>query len=436
MATEVILPRVDMDMAEGKIAHWYVKDGEAVKKGQLLFEIETDKATMEVDSPVDGVMHGIHGEIGVAMPVGQVIGWILSPGEAPPSAAAATTAESATVADDAALVSDRGAAAAVAEVIATALASTAADRSLLRATPLARSLAREQGLDLATISGSGPNGRILGQDVQAARAARAPARRDDIHLPWLRRGTGTPLLLVHGFGADQGSWRPLFQQLTGARPVIAVDLPNHGKSASREVASLDELAALMLQRLDREGVGAVHLLGHSLGGGVALALARAAPGRVRSLTLLAPAGLGAEINGTFIDGLVQASDEAALKSAMTALFHDPAGLSGGFVATAFQQLQSPERRAALAGMAQQLMPQGRQSQNLLDVLAGLGVPTQLVWGREDRILPAQHGLAALAASDHVGLHLLPGVGHLPQVEAVALVAALVAQQLSQFAETG
>ncbi|MFP5476268.1 MAG: biotin/lipoyl-containing protein, partial [Gammaproteobacteria bacterium] len=85
MATEVILPRVDMDMAEGKIAHWYVKDGDAVRKGQVLFEIETDKATMEVDAPADGTMHGIRGEIGVSMPVGEIVGWILAAGEAPPA---------------------------------------------------------------------------------------------------------------------------------------------------------------------------------------------------------------------------------------------------------------------------------------------------------------------------------------------------------------
>ena len=414
MATEVILPRVDMDMAEGKVAHWYVKDGETVKKGQVLFEIETDKATMEVDSPVDGVMHGINTEIGVSMPVGQVIGWILAPGEAPPAAAPTPQAQAP------AEVPAAGAIATPSTVPAPA--NTSLDPQLLRATPLARSLARSAGIDLASLAGSGPDGRVLGRDVQAAGSGRAPAARPDLHLPWLRRGTGTPLLLIHGFGADQGSWRPLLQQLPEGRPVLAVDLPNHGKSAPRSVASLQDLARQLLDRLDAEGVDAVHLLGHSLGGGVALALAQLAPQRVRSLTLLAPAGLGPEIDGGFIDGLVQAGDEAALKAAMTALFHDPAGLTGGFVATAFQQLQSAERRAALAGMAQQLMPAGRQSQNLRDVLDGLAVPVQLVWGRGDRIIPMRH---ALDTPVNVGLHLLARVGHLPQVEAVEQVAALL-----------
>ena len=58
MASEVIMPRVDMDMAEGKIAYWYVKNGDTVTKGQPLFDIETDKATMEVEAHADGIVKG------------------------------------------------------------------------------------------------------------------------------------------------------------------------------------------------------------------------------------------------------------------------------------------------------------------------------------------------------------------------------------------
>jgi pyruvate/2-oxoglutarate dehydrogenase complex dihydrolipoamide acyltransferase (E2) component len=92
MAVELILPRVDMDMSEGKIAHWYVKNGDTVTKGQVVFEIETDKATMEIDAAADGIVQGIDGVVGVTMPVGQIVGWILQPGEALPTAGAAPDA--------------------------------------------------------------------------------------------------------------------------------------------------------------------------------------------------------------------------------------------------------------------------------------------------------------------------------------------------------
>ena len=75
------MPRVDMDMTEGKIAFWHVKNGDAVTKGQVIFEIETDKATMEVDAPVAGTMGGIQGTVGESVLVGTNLGWILAEGE-------------------------------------------------------------------------------------------------------------------------------------------------------------------------------------------------------------------------------------------------------------------------------------------------------------------------------------------------------------------
>ena len=96
------------------------------------------------------------------------------------------------------------------------------------------------------------------------------------------------------------------------------------------------------------------------------------------------------------------------------------------MATAFQQLQAKDRRLALAAMAAQLMPEGRQAQSLREVLNGLRIPVQLIWGRNDQIIPAHHSLDAPA---HVGLYQLPAVGHLPQVEASRLVASLVDCQI-------
>ena len=418
MATEVILPRVDMDMVDAKVAHWYFKGGDAVKKGQVLFEIETDKATMEVEATADGILHVTQPEIGVVIPVGEVIGWILVPGEALPAPTGTEVAK--LPPGKLAPGADSQAESTEASVVSE---PAEAGRSMLRATPLARSLAREHGIDLGRVVGSGPGGRIIARDLRSALdEGSAKAEGHSLHLHWARRGGGTPLLLIHGFGADQGSWRPLLQHLPHERAVVAIDLPNHGKSEARAVQTLQEVAAEVLKRLDAEGIPFVHLLGHSLGGAVALALAKTSPERVRSLTLLAPVGLGTDIDGSFIDGLVSADDEPSLKAVMTALFHDPAGLTGSFVATAFKQLQSSGRRAALATMARQFMPSGRQAESLRDAFAELQVPVQVIWGTGDRIIPTRHGLGL---PSHVALHLLPSVGHLPQIEAAALVGALV-----------
>ena len=88
MPIEVILPKVDMDMATGKIAKWHVKDGDAVRKGALLFEIETDKAAMEIDAPGDGIIRNITAAEGAVIPVGQTVALIYQDGESAAAPAA------------------------------------------------------------------------------------------------------------------------------------------------------------------------------------------------------------------------------------------------------------------------------------------------------------------------------------------------------------
>ncbi|MEW9837967.1 lipoyl domain-containing protein, partial [Mesorhizobium marinum] len=81
MPVEVILPKVDMDMATGQISRWFVAEGATVKQGDLLFEIETDKAAMEIDSPAAGTIRDIVGKEGVDIAVGSPVAWIYASGE-------------------------------------------------------------------------------------------------------------------------------------------------------------------------------------------------------------------------------------------------------------------------------------------------------------------------------------------------------------------
>ncbi|MCR4268686.1 biotin/lipoyl-containing protein, partial [Nitratireductor sp. ZSWI3] len=82
MPVEVILPKVDMDMSTGRISSWHVEEGAIVRKGDLLFEIETDKAAMEIDSPASGIIRNITGREGIDIPVGEAVAWIYEEGEA------------------------------------------------------------------------------------------------------------------------------------------------------------------------------------------------------------------------------------------------------------------------------------------------------------------------------------------------------------------
>jgi pimeloyl-ACP methyl ester carboxylesterase len=232
-------------------------------------------------------------------------------------------------------------------------------------------------------------------------------------------------VLLHGFGTSQGSWRVLADQLRDL-PVLAIDLPNHGKSPRAATPTFDSVAQAVLDRLDSEGINEVHLLGHSLGGGTALALTALLGSRLRSLTLLAPAGLGPEINGAFIDGILRANSEASLRPWLVQLFGDASRLSGSFVATALQELGNETKRAGLAAMAASLLPDGTQAESLRKHFDGLVIPVKLLWGTLDRVLPIHQ---ASGLPGNVALHTLAGTGHLPQIEAATMVAALVRQQL-------
>ena len=172
MPIEVILPKVDMDMDDGIITEWKVAPGDRVRQGQILFDIETNKSVMEVESPGTGVIRDLAPITGEPIAVGTVVGWIDADAEvgasSPAAAERAKTPSSSATKEDAV-----GHAAASATPAASVEAATVTPSDSIRATPLARRAARMLDVDLAGVTGSGPAGRIVEKDV-AAQAGRAP----------------------------------------------------------------------------------------------------------------------------------------------------------------------------------------------------------------------------------------------------------------------
>ena len=168
MAFSVVMPALEMAQETGKLLAWRKKEGDRVSKGEPLLEIETDKAVVEVEAPADGVLAGIRASEGTDIPVGQTIAWIVAPGEAPPVDTESTAP------------SARAGAHAKAEPVAAVSSGSAAPAqqsvSAAKISPKARRLAKELGVDIAAIHGSGPGGEILASDVHAAaEAGAAPA---------------------------------------------------------------------------------------------------------------------------------------------------------------------------------------------------------------------------------------------------------------------
>ena len=419
MGIEVILPRVDMDMTTGRIARWYVAEGETVEKGQPLFEIETDKAAMEIEAPGSGILHNVVAAADAAIPVGSVVAWISSPGEVSAAPIQKPVADAAPVAPPA-----------PSPVAAEPVAATAPGGPT--ATPLARRLARQHAIALAEVTGSGPRGRVQACDVLAAGRPSVPAQpivkpaaavpESGLHRAWLRQGQGRPLVLVHGFGGELNGWRPLVSSLGLGRPVLAVDLPGHGQSAAL-APSLDTYADAVAEALAAEGVTEADLVGHSLGAAIAATLAGRAALEVRSLLLLAPAGLGPDINGAFLDGFLRARSADSLAPWLRLLVADPAALGPGF-AQATLRGRSDAARAAQAALAAALFPDGTQAFGIRDTLAHLAMPVRVVVGGADRIIPAHH---ARGLPGPVALHVFAEAGHMPQLEIRPALARILAE---------
>ncbi len=209
MAEEVVMPQLGLTMTEGTLVRWLKREGENVAKGEPLIEVQSDKVTMEVESIGSGMLGGIRVQEGEVVPVGQTVAYLLEPGEevpegepektAPPppqpeaapgptaavpresgervkaSPAAKRVAKERGV--DLAAVMGTGTGGRIVEADVVAAAEKAAQpvvEGRVKASPLAKKIAKERGLDLKRIAGTGPGGRIVKRDVLAVAAAPAP----------------------------------------------------------------------------------------------------------------------------------------------------------------------------------------------------------------------------------------------------------------------
>jgi pyruvate dehydrogenase E2 component (dihydrolipoamide acetyltransferase) len=163
MATEIVMPKLGLTMEEGTILQWLKTEGDQVAEGETILQIETDKVTVDIEAPRSGVLGPLLSPKGTTVPVGQVITHVLAPGESVP-----------TVRPDAAPSAQRPA------IQKTAAAGSAAPRRAVAASPVARRVAAELGVNLSDVVGSGPQGRILEDDVRRAAAQMGAAAKGTV----------------------------------------------------------------------------------------------------------------------------------------------------------------------------------------------------------------------------------------------------------------
>jgi pyruvate dehydrogenase E2 component (dihydrolipoamide acetyltransferase) len=162
MATEVTMPKLGLTMVDGKIVEWRKNEGEVVEKGKILFVIETEKVTYEVEAPTSGILGNIVVPVGETVPVGTVVAYILQPGEilaeVPAKEKAAKTPVTAVVPEVVFAIPTPREEAAI----------TGVSTGRVKISPVARKLAEEHGIDISQVMGSGPDGRIVKEDIMKA----------------------------------------------------------------------------------------------------------------------------------------------------------------------------------------------------------------------------------------------------------------------------
>jgi pyruvate dehydrogenase E2 component (dihydrolipoamide acetyltransferase) len=160
MPVSVVMPALEMAQETGKLVSWLKKEGDPVRKGEILLEVETDKAVVEVEAAVDGILAGVTAKPGDVVQVGRTIAWLVQEGETPPTTASPDVATGRRT--------DTRSAGASAPAGSEAAAMVGSPAGGARISPKARRLAQEKGVDISRLTGSGPGGEILADDILAA----------------------------------------------------------------------------------------------------------------------------------------------------------------------------------------------------------------------------------------------------------------------------
>jgi pyruvate dehydrogenase E2 component (dihydrolipoamide acetyltransferase) len=374
--TKVGMPKWGLSMKKGRVTEWLVEEGAEVSPGEELFEVETEKIDGAVESPAEGVLRRRVAGPGTVVPVGGLVGVLADPSVA------------------------------------------------------------DEDIDawVAAFQASFVPGEEAGDAEVPTRTVEVGGRR----LRYLMRepddAAGPPVVLLHGFGADLNNWLFNSDKLAERRRVYALDLPGHGESA-KDVGAGD-LAALvdaLAGFLDTVQSDRAHLVGHSMGGAVALRYALDHPDRVASLTLVDPAGLGEEINAEYIDGFVAAGRRRELKQVLQLLFADDGLVSRQMVDDVLRYKRLDGVDEALRALSRAMFPGGRQTSVLAGELHRLSAPLLAVWGAEDQVLPVAQ---ADAVREHGRVEVLQSVGHSPHMEAANQVNRLLGGFLDEVDKGG
>jgi pyruvate dehydrogenase E2 component (dihydrolipoamide acetyltransferase) len=361
----IVMPKWGLAMQEGMVAKWLVEEGAEIKTGDEILDIETSKIANVFESPMAGPLRRIVVGEGETVPVGALLG----------------------------VVADASIPDAELDAYVTSFQEEFA----------AQVAEAEAAPEPEVVDASGRRIRYLA----------------------LGEGDGVPIVFIHGFGGDLNNWQFNQEALADGRPTFALDLPGHGgstKDLGGGHVHVGALAAAVLDFLDAKGIARAHLVGHSLGGAIALDLALNHAERVASVTAICSAGLGPEINMDYIDGFMQAKRRKQLQPVLEMLVADASMVSREMIEDVLKFKRLDGVDAALNRIIDATFAGGQQSLQLTGRLTEITVPIQIIWGRQDRIIPVGH---SKGLPSNVPVHVFDEAGHMVHMEKAAEVNELI-----------
>jgi pyruvate dehydrogenase E2 component (dihydrolipoamide acetyltransferase) len=364
----IVMPKWGLAMEEGTVTAWQIAEGAVIAKGQEIADIETSKIANVFESPVSGKVRRLVAPTGEALPVGALL---------------------AVVADD--KVGDGEIDAYVTKFNEALKEQLAAKTSEKKPEP-----------EMVDIAGGGR-----------------------IRYLKLGSGDGAPVVFIHGFGGDLNNW--LFNQevLAENHATYAIDLPGHGGSGKEVGAGdLGAMTAAVAGWMAAMKIDRAHLVGHSLGGAIALQLAATQPDKVASATLISPAGLGPDVSMEYINGFIEISRGKKLEPVLQMLVANPALVTRDMIEDVLKFKRIDGVDAALKKMRDAIFPGGKQGVILRDAVGKVKAPIQIISGSQDRIVPAKH---AEGLPGNVKVHFFANAGHMPHMEAASDVNRLIAE---------
>ena len=366
----IFMPRWGLSMKNGVVLTWLVDEGEWIDSGQEIAEIETEKTVTTLEARASGILRKKIVAVGEQAAVRSLIGVV--------SASEVTEPE------------------------------------------LMSFIAKYSGKSRTYPTESVPDFpvpdkiKICGKDVNYLKLGESGERR---------------ILLLHGFGGDLNSWQFNHNELSSSATVYALDLPGHGGSNKDVgIGDYDALSTVIYNFVETVGLGEVHLVGHSLGGAVALFLSNRYPDLVASLTLISSVGLGTKLNEEYISNFIRARTSRELRTVLEQIFYVRKKLSQSMIEQVLKYKRIDSVNSNLEIIAKECLDSEARFLKQLSGQKEMRWPCQIIWGAEDQILQAPR---SEWIPNEIKFNAIQGAGHMVHIEKAKEVNKLIVEFISK-----